>query len=105
MWVRPLRPVHSVGFHLHPTQALSSIHLLLHSSCPICRHCVTRSLPLSASARASRMTDCPVGTGGNVDDLNPDIRVVGIAENTRPVSTRRNMPGVEGCNLANFSTS
>ncbi len=49
-----------------------------------------------------RLTDLH---GGNVDDLNPDIRVVGIAENTRPVSTRRNMPGVEGCNLANFSTS
>ena len=50
------------------------------------------------------MTDCPTGAGGNIDNLNPDIRVVCITQNAFSVSAWRNVPGVEGCDLANLST-
>ena len=50
------------------------------------------------------MTDRSPGAGGDVKNLDADIRVVCVAENACPVSARRDVPRIEGGNRTNLTT-
>ena len=96
MRMGPLGTVDSIGFHLHPAQAPLSFRSLFRSgSGPILRNGVPRCFPLRALIRASRETHGLFSPGGDVDNLNANVRMVRVAQNLGAGVVGRNVPGIE----------
>ena len=100
----PLRTVDAVGFHFHPAQMdLPFFSLIRRRLDPVLVQCITRSFPLSTLIRALGKADRMSPACSDFNELNADIRVIGVADHLSSSAIRSEVPGVEGSNSGNFS--
>ena len=77
----PLRTVDAVGFHFHPAQMdLPFFSLIRRRLDPVLVQCITRSFPLSTLIRALGKADRMSPACSDFNELNADIRVIGVAD-------------------------
>ena len=100
MRVRPLRPVHGVGLHLHPGEG--AVLAGGAGGREVLGQGIAVPIPLAAPAGAFRIADRPPRAGGDVHELQPRVRPRGIAKHLRAVPAAGDVPGVERGDLGHL---